>query len=463
MTDSASFRRVAPATGLAWTAAAAAVLLLLFPVPFGAAAAKALALAVLSIGLWATGALPGHVTALIFFVLAMLLEVAPAPVVFAGFHSAALWLVFGGLVIGVAVKNTGLGGRVAARLAGAFGSGYAGIIAGMMVVGIVLGFLMPSSMGRVVLLMPVALALAEAYGFRAGTPGRTGLVLAAALGAHLPTFAVLPANVPNVVLMGAAEAVHGVTLVYGEYLLLHFPVLGLLKAALCVGLILWMFPDRPRAVPTPRPQGPMSGGERRLALLLLAALALWVTDALHGISPAWVGLGAAVLLVLPGVGLIGARSFASDIDFAPMFYVAGIMGLGAVVSHSGLGEVLAAAVLDLLPLQAGAPATNFTALSGLAIAIGMLTTVVGTPAVLTPLADEMAAAAGLPLETVLMTQVLGFSTLVLPYQSPPLMVALQIGGERLGPATRLTLALTAATVLVLLPLDYLWWQLLGWI
>lgn len=452
-----------PGGVIAWVAVAAAALLLLFPVLPDTNAARVLALAVLSIGLWATGALPGHVTALVVFLLAMVLDLAPAAVVFSGFHSAALWLILGGLVIGVAVKRTGLGERVAARLAGTFGSGYAGIIAGMMAVGVVLGFLMPSSMGRVVLLMPIAMALADRYGFEQGSRGRTGLLLTAALGAHLPTFAVLPANVPNVVLMGAAETVHGITLVYGEYLLLHFPVLGILKALVTVAVVLWMFPDRPRPAPVEAPPGVMSGEERRLALLLVAALALWVTDTWHGVSPAWVALGAAVLLLLPGVGMISGRAFSEGVNFASMFYVAGIMGLGAMVSHSGLGGILAADVLSLLPLRPDEPATNFASLSALSIAMSLLTTLVGTPAVLTPLADEIGAAAGMPVTAVLMTQVIGFSTIVLPYQSPPLMVALQISGERLGPATRLTLALTVVTLLVLLPLDYLWWRLLGWL
>jgi hypothetical protein len=62
-----------------------------------------------------------------------------------------------------------------------------------------------------------------------------------------------------------------------------------------------------------------------------------------------------------------------------------------------------------------------------------------------------------------MAEVLGFSTNLLPYQSPPLVVAAQLGDLPSRKATAVSLALFAVTAVVLLPLDYLWWRLLGWI
>ena len=110
-----------------------------------------LGLILLTIGLLATSAIPEYLTALLFFALAMIFALAPAGVVFSGFESAGLWLIFGGLVLGVAVHTTGLGARLAHRLAPVFGASYTGVIFGTILSGMVFGFLMPSSMGRVVL------------------------------------------------------------------------------------------------------------------------------------------------------------------------------------------------------------------------------------------------------------------------------------------------------------------------
>jgi len=424
----------------------------------------ALALCIAALGLFATAALPEYITALAFFTIAMLFKIAPAQVVFGGFESAALWLIFGGLVVGVAVKSTGLGSRVAQTLAPKFGTSYLGVITGVTVVGVLLGFIMPSSMGRAVLLMPIAVAMAERFGFTPGRKGHTGVIMAAAFGCHVPTFSVMPANVPNVVFVGAAETLYHWTPTYGSYLLLHFPVLGFLKTLLMIPLICWFWPDQPDPKPAAA-QSSMSRDERWLAFLLLAALGLWATDFLHRISPAWISMIVAVILLLPfaKVGLVGRKAFSEQINYGSMFYVAGIMALGSLVDKSGLGSMLAEAILKVAPLAPGKPALNFFSLSLISTIVSMVTTLPGTPSVLTPLAAQMAQASGLPLESVLMSQVLGFSNPVLPYESAPLVVALELGGERLGHAVKLCLWLALLTIILLLPLNYLWWRLLGWL
>ena len=116
----------------------------------------------------------------------------------------------------------------------------------------------------------------------------------------------------------------------------------------------------------------------------------------------------------------------------------------------------------IAPLAHGHDIHNFASLTVISLLTGLVTTLPGVPAVLTPLAGKLAAASGLPLKTGLMTQVLGFSTTIFPYESAPL-VAMQLAGESLLPAMRLALALALVTVVLLFPLDFLWWRFLGWI
>jgi len=423
-----------------------------------------LALSIAALGLFATAAIPEYVTALGFFTIAMLFKVASPSIVFIGFESPALWLIFGGLVVGVAVKTTGLGERIAHGLAPRFGQGYLGVITGVTVVGVALGFIMPSSMGRAVLLMPIAMSLADRFGFEPGSKGRTGVLIAAAFGCHVPTFSILPANVPNVVFVGAAESMYHWAPTYGSYLLLHFPVLGFLKTALMIPMIVWLWPDSPSPQPKPH-HAPMSRDECWLALLIAVALGLWATDFWHRISPAWISMAVAVILLLPyaKLGLVGRKAFSEQINYGSMFYVAGIMALGTLVDKSGLGLGIASAILDIAPLAPDHPAMNYASLSLISTLVGMVTTLPGAPSVLTPLAEQMAKASGLALPSVLMSQVLGFSNPILPYESAPLIVAMQIGGEKMGGAVKLCLLLALVTIVVLMPLNYLWWRLLGWI
>jgi di/tricarboxylate transporter len=451
------------ARAIAGGALAVGAVLFFVPAPAGIAPSvmPAAALAVSSIGFWATGVLPGHITAIAFFLFAMLFKVAPAPVIFSGFHSTALWLIFGGLVIGVAVQRSGLGERFARALAARSGASYVGIITGIVAVSTAMPFFMPSTMGRVLILTPIVLAFADRLGFAAGSRGRTGMALAAMMATLMSGFAILPANVPNMVLMGASETLYGFVPVYGEYLLLHFPVTGALKSVALVACICLLFPDRPRPAPEVPTAATGGEGERRLMIILAVALVLWATDFLHHISPAWIALGAAFVCLLPRVGMLPAKVFNGEIDYGSLFYVAGLFGLGAMVAQSGLGDLLARALVETVDFTPGEHGRNFIAVSLIATLLALVTTSTALAAVMTPLAAGIAEATGLPLDTVLMTEVIGFSTIMLPYQSAPIVVVMQIAGVRARDGVSLTLMLGAIALFVLLPLNYLWWSLLG--
>lgn len=455
---------------VALAVAGAAALVVLSPWGLGAAQAQLLAITLVTLSLWATALVPGYLASLIFFAYVLIAGLAPAAQVFAGFGSAAVWLIVSGFVIGAAIGLSGLGARLAALIGPVLAGSYPRLIGGLMLTAMVLGFLMPSSVGRAAVLVPIGMALADRMGFGPGSNGRIGIAVVLAIGCNMPSFAILPSNIPNMVLAGAAETIWQTGFGYMAYLVLHYPVLGLLKAALTVALVLVLFPARigaaaPAADDTtpvaPVPQG-QGAAQLRVGLVLLVTLALWMTDSLHGVNAAWIGLAAAVALMLPGFGVVTPPAFKAATDFGMLLFVAGALALGALVDASGLGSLFGDVLRRVLPLEAGRDLVNFVSLSLMAMATGLFATTPGVPAVLTPMAGDLAAQTGFPLETVLMTQVIGFSTPLFPYQLVPLIVAMQLSGERLGHLPRVILPLAAITVLVLLPLDFLWWHLLGW-
>ena len=423
------------------------------------------ALALATIVLFATGVVPEFITSIVFFAIAMLFALAPASVIFSGFQSAGFWMVFGGLVIGAGISSTGLAERLAYHVRIRFGSSYAGIIAGIMVVAVTMAFLMPSTLGRLMILLPIVLAMADGFGYRLGSNGRAGMVLGISFGTMIPGFAIMSATVPAMVVIGAAETLYDIRPTYGTWLLLHFPILGALKAITIAALIIWLFPEGNAKTEVAVAESPhaMARRERTMALLLLLALTVWMTDFLHHISPAWVALGVAGVMIMPFVGIVSPLDMEEKVKFGSLFYLAGVLGLGALVAHGGVGDFLAQTVIPLIRLSPGQDAWNFAAIAGLSSLLAMFVTQPGSPAILTPLASSMAEAATLPVETVLMLTVVGYTTVILPYQTPPLVIAMQLGGVPMGKGNKLCLFLLAVTVLILVPLDYLWWRLLGWL
>jgi anion transporter len=429
------------------------------------AASRAAAFTLVILSLWATGLIPEYLTALIFFTVAMLLDIAPPSIVFSGFSSGAIWLILGGLVLGVGINVTGLGKRIAAKAAARLDRSYAGLIGGLVFSGVLSGLLMPSSLGRVILLVPIAMTIADQFGLEKGRKGYTGVVAAAVLGSFLPGFAVLPANVPNMVMVGLSETLYNYSPLYGEYLLLHFPVLGIIKSLLIWFLILMLYPDTIANGQQTKKQEieAMTRNEKTLSLILLVMLALWVSDFLHHISPAWVAMAGACIVLLPFVNIVSPQLFQQKVNFGSLFYIAGILGLGQMINHTGLGGALARQCINVLPLDVGTTFLNYMFLSSLAMVTGIFTTQPGISAVLTPFAGELAASTGLPVKVVLMTQVLGFSQPLFPYQVPPLLIGMQMAGVHLFEGFKLCFCLALGTIVLLLPVDYLWWHVLGWL
>jgi anion transporter len=442
---------------------AAAVAIFFAPPPEGVSTEMmhGAALTVFTVGLWAIGSLPEHIVGLLFFTLAMAFAVAPAQVVFSGFASATLWLVLGGLIMAEAVNRSGLAQRLAGALFDRFGLSYAQLVVAVVLASVVLSFLIPATVSRVLLLLPIVMALAHRVGFEHDSAGYNGLCLATIIATYQCGTTVLPANAPNLVLAGSAEALYGIHITYAEYLWVQFPVLGALKSIAIIVFVRWLFPAVARPAPAAGVAAPFTPEQWRMVAILAVALALWATDFLHGIQSGWIALAAGIACLLPRVGVMPVTAF-NQVRLGPYFYVGATLGLGLVIQKTGLSDGLGRLLHGVLPLEAGADFSNFMILSVLATLTGLFTTNPAQPAVLAPLAETFAQATGWPLKSALMVIGVGFTTFLLPYQVPPAMVGLQVGALRVAPMLRLVLPLAAFGLIVLLPLQYWWWRVIGY-
>jgi anion transporter len=441
---------------------AAVVFLLPPPHGYSPQMMHAAGLCVLVIGLWALAAIPEHIVGLLFFLLAMVFTIAPASVVFSGFASGTLWLVLGGLILAEAVNQTGLGVRFARFVVGERTLSYRTLIALVVLVCSFMCVVMPATVSRVLLLLPIMTAVAHRLGLRPGSVGYDGVALAVIMANYQVGTAFLPANAPNLVLAGAAETLYGITFIYGEWLLVQLPVMGVLKG-LAIVLLLWiLFPDTTKAAVAHEVHAPMSPEEKRLSAILLTAVVLWATDFVHGVHPGWIGLAAGVATLMPYVGVMPVTSFSDRVKLIPFFYIASILGLGALMVETGLSRALGDLLQSVLRLEPGHDAANFATLTLLSTFTGGLVTNVAQPALLAPLAGNLADAAGWPLKAALMTIVLGFTTAVFPFQVPPIQVGMRVADLKMRRVLRITVPVAIISLTVLLPMNYLWWRTIGY-
>jgi di/tricarboxylate transporter len=429
-------------------------------------AARAFGLVVFAVGFWSLKLLPEAITGLIFLVGTVLLGVAAPGIAFSGFSTSAFWLIFAGLILGASASRTGFSEWLVQRFLfeRVRGLNYARVVAGVVIFAAAIALVLPATLGRVALLVPLMLALSNRLGFPQGGRAETGLVLAAVIGTFVVPITFLPANLPNIVLAGSLESLYGISLTFGGYFILHFPVVGLIKGVALVVIIARLYSGECRGTPDPASDdcALLSRAGQRLGIVLALTLILWASDTIHGQSAAWVGMLGAIVCLLPVMRILPFEQLPASSIFPVLLYVGAVIGLGAVMASSGAGAMLAQGIAGILPLERASDPAVLAMMAATAVLTGVVATIPGAPAITAPVFGDFAALTGWSVEAIGMAQVLGYATPLLPYQVPPIVVGAAMAGIPLREATRVLLVLAITTTPLVLPAAMLWWGALGW-
>ena len=414
----------------------------------------------LAIALFATRLLPEVVTALGCFLAFLMVDAAPNAVIFSGFTSGGFWLLFAGLIVGTAISVTGLGRQFALRIFQKTGDSYIKAALLLALSGLGLGLLVPATMPRIIILMPVALSLSNTMGYEIGSRGHVGLTVTGAIATLLPTYAILTANLPTIIHFGAFETLYDIKPSYARYFIEQAPA----NAVRFMVLLVLMLPfastrsDTASVLDAPMP---FTYTQRKLLILLGSSILFWALDTFHGISPAWVALLLATVLLIPGFGILDSNVMKTKIDISPAFFIVAVFAISAVAQHTGLGTVVADRLIPVLRLGDGSDLRDLYSVFGLSTVLSHLTTSPAAPAILAPLAGAIAAETGWSIETIAMAQVLGISTPLLPYQAPPLIIAMALAKIPMIALLRVCLLLAMAVAVIGVPITYFWWSYLG--
>ena len=219
-------------------------------------------LLITTITFWATNIIPGYQTSLIFLFTALSFSLSSKEIIFSGFSSSAFWLVFAGMLIATAIKNVNLSDRFSLLFNKLKTPSYLKILISINIFSILFSFIMPSSVGRVVLLVPIAHIVAKNFGFKQGDKGYIGIMLTFIVSTAIPAFTILPANVPNMILSGLTHEIYGIELLYSHYLIANFFILGLIKDFFIVALIYLFYKDKPKHSSLKKEKKPFSKDEK---------------------------------------------------------------------------------------------------------------------------------------------------------------------------------------------------------
>jgi divalent anion:Na+ symporter, DASS family len=255
--------------------------------------------------------LPGGAIVLLAVLAASLVAGLTPAKALSGYADPTVWLVLAAFFISRALINTGLARRIALMFVRLFGRNSVGICYALGLSDMVLASVIPSAGARSGgVILPIARSIAELYGSRPDGTAKllgsflmTGVYQAVCISCAM--FYTGQASNPLVAQMASNT---GYTVTWASWFAAGI-VPGLCSMAIVPWVVMRVNPPEIRRTPEApefarrelHAMGPMSRGERILAVVFAAVCGLWVTSNLHGIDITITALLGAVALLLTGV------------------------------------------------------------------------------------------------------------------------------------------------------------------
>lgn len=308
---------------------------------------------------WACGvAQPGYVGAL-YCVLLILFQVctddAGAPSLtstvsstFSSWTKATMWLVIGAYLIAAAVRDSGLGERIAYAFMLRFVKGYRSLVVSIFALTLILSLLIPHPFPRAFLILAVVSVIAESADYGKEDRGKLGFLVFAAAPAASTFFLTGDSTLNPLVAQYSAEA-GGANPGFMEWFLyMSVPMLIALLATMFLGLLLFkpskeLVYNRDDVLARQAALGRLTGKEIRTIVWLVIAIALWLT--VSGDYIGWVTLLIGVCLSLPVVGEVLTPASWSAVDIKSLVFLTAAMAIGSVGGATGMNAWIADVVL----------------------------------------------------------------------------------------------------------------------
>jgi len=431
-------------------------------------AQHALAIGAFMILSWMTQVLDLGVSGIIGCFLFWMFGLVRFEVAFSGFADATTWFLFGAVCFGLMGSKSGLARRLAYLVMKTVGRSYPRLLLGLILSDFLLTFLVPSGIARVVILAAIAMGLVEAFGVAKGSNVARGMFIILVYQATIFD-KMLIAGAASITAQGAIKTYGQVDVLWSRWLLAYLPC-DLIVMIAAWRIALWLYPPETAMLPggadylerQVRAMGRWSALEKRAALLMTIAIGLWVTDFVHHIPPAMIGLGIGLAALLPRIGVLDTEDV-RKVNYLPIFFVATAVSLSTVLAQTKALDVLTSFLFARIePYIAGTTWGSTMVLYWSAFAyhivigneIAMLSTSL-------PILMNYARTHGLDPLSLGMIWTFGAGPKLFIYESAVLVVGYSYGYFDNKDMLKVGAILSVVTAIILLLLVPLYWPLIG--
>lgn len=381
--------------------------------------------------------------------------------------SRATWLVLSGAILGLGITQTHLGEFIAVTLIQRSRFKMKKLILNLVILGVLFACFVPSATVRVLILMPLAIKLAETLGTKPQSREAAAIITALIFSTYYAGHSILTAALPNVVILGVLENTLNQTISWGEWAYVMIPTLGVGRVLLIYFLILKFFPLEELDTPKLRKLEAeltkiqkLSIQEKKVIFLLGLAVFLWVLDFWHHVHPTYIAMFIGLLYFVPHWGIFEFKTICL-INYPILFYLGAMFGLSATLQVTHLNDQVVSLIQNHIDFRYYGWFFFHYSFFLLTVVFSFLTDTAAEAAVITPLLIQIAQTTDYPVLPAVFSMSVAYSNPFFPYQATPLILAYSFRWMSLGQTLKITVALAALTLLVLMPLTLLYWREVG--
>lgn len=339
---------------------------------------RAIAVMLFAVYLWVTEAVPYAISAIfIIFFMTMLLGFSPdsahpekllgtskaLPIAMSGFVNPGWVLVAAGIFIAEGIKFTGLDKRIALNILKIVGAKPNRVIAGVIIIGYVLAFIIPSVAARAATIVPLAFGLVAAFNVDRKSNFARYLMVTAGMISPIAGFMLLTAGATNPVAAAFIANIAHETITWGQWAVIASPL------SLGLGILLYFLVTRIGKLDKGvlpggseyihkalRDLGDITPKEKRVAMIFLVTIILWATESIHHIDSNTVAVFAVLLIFTPYLGVATWKELASRADWGTLVLFGAGITIGEVLLKTGAAVWMAEASMGSLGLGSLSPA-----------------------------------------------------------------------------------------------------------
>lgn len=344
------------------------------PADLPVAGHRMLAILVFSVIVWMTDTISYPVSAAVIMALmAFTLGVSPDPakpaamlgtsraltIALGGFSNTALALVGGALFIAAAMMKTGLDKRIALVVLSKIGARTNRVLAGVIFVGFLLSFFVPSTTARVSCLVPIVMGIILAFGVERKSKFAGVMMIATAQADSIWNVGIKTAAAQNMIAVGFIEKQLGVSITWMDWFIAALPFAVLMSIALYFVLMKIMPPEMDEiaggdavVAKALAELGPMKTDEKKMLAISFILLFFWATEkVVHPFDTSSTTIAAIAVMLLPGIGVMSWKEAQPNIPWGTLILFGVGISLGSAILSTKAAAWVAKLIVGTFGLQ----------------------------------------------------------------------------------------------------------------